>query len=299
MPSQVHDIPAELFRWSPKIAGHLLAEMGIKIPDIHDATEVSESCTDHKTSEYMADAAVLLDTQDGPWGVVVEVQRNDRLHDKRFTWPLYLATLRARHECPAALLVIAPQPSVARACAATIETGHPGYALTPLVLRPEHVPVMTDPDAIAADPAMGVLSAMFHAGPDDTLDAVVQGHDKIAEADRLIARRYYDWVSALLPEAARKTLREKMKTASRWYSEDAQAWIAEGIAEGKAQGLAEGKAEGRAEGEAKSLLLFLEARGIEVTDEQRQRILQCADLQQLETWVRRAATVSSADELFD
>jgi flagellar biosynthesis/type III secretory pathway protein FliH len=158
---------------------------------------------------------------------------------------------------------------------------------------------MTDPDAIAADPAMGVLSAMFHAGPDDTLDAVVQGHDKIAEADRLIARRYYDWVSALLPEAARKTLREKMKTASRWYSEDAQAWIAEGIAEGKAQGLAEGKAEGKAEGEAKSVLLFLEARGIEVTDEQRQRILQCADLQQLETWVRRAATVSSADELFD
>ncbi|GLZ16307.1 hypothetical protein Acsp04_65420 [Actinomadura sp. NBRC 104425] len=110
-------------------------------------------------------------------------------------------------------------------------------------------------------------------------------------------------MSALLPEAARKTLREKMKTASRWYSEDAQAWIAEGIAEGKAQGIAEGKAqgiaEGRIEGEARSLLLILEARGITVTDEQRQRVLACMDLQRLETWVRRAATISSADELFN
>ncbi|GLZ10227.1 hypothetical protein Acsp04_04620 [Actinomadura sp. NBRC 104425] len=78
-----------------------------------------------------------------------------------------------------------------------------------------------------------------------------------------------------------------MKTASRWYSEDAQVWIAEGIAEG------------RIEGEAKSVLLILEARGITVTDEQRQRVLTCTDLQQLETWVRRAATISSADELFN
>ncbi|WP_285494210.1 hypothetical protein [Actinomadura sp. NBRC 104425] len=265
--------------------------MGIKISEIHDASEVSESCTDHKTSEYMADAAVLLKTQDGPWGVVVEVQRNDRLHDKQYTWPLYLATLRARHECPATLLVIAPQPAVARACAATIETGHPGYDLTPLVLRPEHVPVMTDPDAIAAEPAMGVLSAMFHAGPDDTLDAIVHAHDKIAEKDRAVARRYHDWVSALIPEAVRKSLEEKMKTESRWYSETAQAWIAEG----KAQGIAEGEAVG----EAKSVLLILEARGITVTDEQRQRVLTCTDLQQLETWVRRAATISSADELFN
>ncbi|MFC7728261.1 hypothetical protein [Actinomadura keratinilytica] len=142
---------------------------------------------------------------------------------------------------------------------------------------------MTDPDAIAADPAMGVLSAMFHAGPDDSLDAIVHAHDKIAEKDRAVARRYHDWVSALIPEAVRKSLEEKMKTESRWYSETARAWIAEG----------------KAEGEAKSVLLILEARGIKATQEQRQRVLDCTDLDQLETWVRRAATVSSADELFN
>ncbi|GLZ12241.1 hypothetical protein Acsp04_24760 [Actinomadura sp. NBRC 104425] len=90
-----------------------------------------------------------------------------------------------------------------------------------------------------------------------------------------------------------------MRTESRWYSETARAWIAEGKAQGIAEGKAQGIAEGEAVGEAKSVLLILEARGITVTDEQRQRVLTCTDLQQLETWVRRAATISSADELFN
>jgi hypothetical protein len=69
-----------------------------------------------------------------------------------------------------------------------------------------------------------------------------------------------------------------MKTESRWYSETAHAWIAEG--------------------EAKGVLLILETRGIEVTEEQRQRITGCGDPEQLEAWIRRAVTVTSADELF-
>jgi hypothetical protein len=55
---------------------------------------------------------------------------------------------------------------------------------------------------------------------------------------------------------------------------------------------------GRAEGEAEAVLAFLEARGISVTDEQRERILECDDLERLGVWVRRAATVADASELF-
>jgi len=86
-----------------------------------------------------------------------------------------------------------------------------------------------------------------------------------------------------------------MKTASRWYSEDARAWIAEG----KAEGRAEGKAEGEIEGEIKLLLRILRSRGIDITDEQRQRISECKNPEQIETWADRALTATSADELFD
>ncbi|MEO3793997.1 hypothetical protein ABGB14_27610 [Nonomuraea sp. B10E15] len=57
-------------------------------------------------------------------------------------------------------------------------------------------------------------------------------------------------------------------------------------------------AEGKAEGEANAVLLILEARGISLPDEARARILACTDLHTLESWVRKAATAKSADELF-
>ena len=46
-------------------------------------------------------------------------------------------------------------------------------------------------------------------------------------------------------------------------------------------------------------LTVLEARGIAVAEEQRARILGCDDLERLELWVRRAATVADASELFE
>lgn len=60
---------------------------------------------------------------------------------------------------------------------------------------------------------------------------------------------------------------------------------------------AEGKLEGRAEGMAGAILEFLAARGIEVSEAQRQEILRCQDLDQLGRWSRRAAVASSADEV--
>lgn len=59
-----------------------------------------------------------------------------------------------------------------------------------------------------------------------------------------------------------------------------------------------GKAEGEAVGEARGLLVVLAARGFEVPAEARERITSCTDLEQLETWITRAVTTSTLDELF-
>ncbi len=55
---------------------------------------------------------------------------------------------------------------------------------------------------------------------------------------------------------------------------------------------------GEARGEARGVLGVLEARGITVTAEQRSRILTCADTEVLDRWIRRAVSVTRADELF-
>ncbi|MDF2708199.1 MAG: hypothetical protein K0R62_3851 [Nonomuraea muscovyensis] len=63
-------------------------------------------------------------------------------------------------------------------------------------------------------------------------------------------------------------------------------------------GLVEGRAEGSAEQAARSVLLVLAARGFDVPDDTRARITTCTDLARLETWLIRAATAKTLQDLF-
>ena len=53
------------------------------------------------------------------------------------------------------------------------------------------------------------------------------------------------------------------------------------------------------QGEARALLAVLGARGIEVPDPVRDDITGCTDLDQLDTWIRRAVTADKVQDLFD
>jgi flagellar biosynthesis/type III secretory pathway protein FliH len=85
------------------------------------------------------------------------------------------------------------------------------------------------------------------------------------------------------------------KLISRWHAGSFEKGEAEGIAKGKAEGIAKGKAEGIAKG----IIAVLEARGLTMTDAQRERVLGSTDLNQLDRWLRRAATVSDPAALFE
>ncbi len=88
---------------------------------------------------------------------------------------------------------------------------------------------------------------------------------------------------AALGDAARTALEELMRTEGYEYQSDFARRY---------------RAEGRAEGRAQALLMILEARGLEVTADQRERILGSTDLDELDGWLRKAATVACAGELF-
>jgi hypothetical protein len=101
-------------------------------------------------------------------------------------------------------------------------------------------------------------------------------------------RLYYDYLMTQLCESARKVLEGTMNIADyEWQSDFAKTHQAEGEARGEAMG------------EAKSVLLFLSARGIDVPDDIRERITSCTDTEQLDRWVKRAAVVNTAEDLFD
>jgi len=295
MPSHLHEVLVEMFRDRPVLAAELLAgPLGVAVPTFQRASLSSGELTDVAPTEYRADVVVTLTVEETPvLAVVVEAQlRTDAR--KRRTWPAYVATLHARPGCPVLLLVVCPDPAVAAWCAAPIVVGDPGLVLTPLVLGPAEVPVVTDLTLARRSPELAVLSAMAHghgARPGQTMvfEALLAALNVV---DHDHANLYADVVLAVLPAAARDYLEAFMSTTTHRYQSDFARRYFD-------QGEASGAAKGEARGEARAVLAFLDARGIEVPDDVREEIASCSDLDQLDTWIRRAATASKVQELFE
>jgi hypothetical protein len=287
MPSRKHEMVVQMVRDRPALAADLLrcVRAGL-IPPFDDARLESGDLSEHAPAAYHADALVTLHGDGGTFAVVVELQRKKDPR-KHFSWPTYLATARARLECPVILLVICPKRTVARWARQSIALGHPDLVLTPLVLGPEEVPVVTTADGDNIAPELTAISAAIHgAGPDGekVLSALLESALKARSEQGNI---YLDEVYAVLPPAARKLMEALMETKNREYkSEFARRYFSEGEARGEARG------------EAKAVLAFLSARGIEVSERDRVRISECTDLAQLEEWVRLAATARSVADLF-
>jgi hypothetical protein len=279
MPSLTHEALLLLFRNRPELAPELLREaLGIELPAYTEVRVESADLTEVVPAEYRADLVVLLVDGKPVLAIAVEVQlaRDDR---KRFTWPVYAAGLYARFECPAVVLVVTPAPEVARWAAEPIRLG-PVSSFSALVLGPDAVPVVTDPARAEADPELGVLSAMAH-GRGNVEQAVQIALAAIAGAklvqDRDVSVLYFDLIDAALSEAARKAF-QMLPQGYEFQSET----LRKNVATTKAA----------------AVVAVLEAREIALSEEQKNRILTCLDIKLLDQWIRRAAIIGSADELF-
>ena len=154
MPSLLHEALLQLFRNRPELAAELLREaLQIELPAYTEARIESADFSQLAPTEYHADLVVLL-VDDAPvLGIVLEVQLAQKPR-KRFTWPLYLASLRAKIECDTCVLVIAPSMEIARWAAEPIRLGF-GSTVVPLVVGPGGIPVITDPHAPSKPPSWG------------------------------------------------------------------------------------------------------------------------------------------------
>lgn len=284
MPSHLHEALIALFRNRPSLAAELLSgPFGLDLPDYRLARLESGDLTDVSPTEYRADAVVVLGpSEKAELAVVVEVQLG-RDAGKRWSWPVYLATLRARLRCPVVLLVVCADRATAAWCATPLELGHPGWVLAPLVLGPDRVPIVTDVEQAIGSPELVVLSAIAHATHPDRDKIFYALLTALESADAVHTDLYPDFVLAALPAAARRHLEVLMTTGTYEYQSDfVRRYIYRG----------------RAEGEAKAVLAVLKSRGIEVPEQARERISGCTDLDQLGGWLERVATVKSVDELF-
>lgn len=299
--SVLHETLVDLLINQPPLVAQLLSEVfDVEVPSWQRIEIPSANLSDIDPVERRADALLtLVDTNAKPvLAVVIEVQLSPKL-DKRYRWPVYLTTIRDRYRCPTFVLVVCTSHAVAAWSAEPIHLSR-GSVITPLVLGPNQVPVITDPTQVTNHPELAVLSALAHGDRHPQWQQVLNTCcHTLQTLDPARSDRYADLLWNALSGAARHHLEELMAlTTTEPLSPIFHRHWLRGNNEGKAQGQAEGEAKGKADGEAKAVLAVLAARGIDIPDDAKKRITTCTNLEQLDTWIQRAVTIDTAHDLF-
>jgi hypothetical protein len=282
-----HEGPLDLVRHHPEIAVEFVqGTAGVKLPG---EIAVSLAPTDMSAVipvQYLADMVVLISdaaTGDPVLAVIIEPQLRDR-ETKRYSWPVYVTTARRIAKCPAAVLVVlCPDPAEAAKCRRLIRTGHPGFDLAPIVIDSGAPPGRDGsggPYLTVFAASMGGIDMESEPGAHRVLDAMASA--EVSDADRL---RMTAIILRLASDAARQILEAMMTTS------DYEKTFVERIHD---QGIAEGEAKGKAE----AVLKLLDARGLALSHEKRQRVTSCTDPAQLDLWFDRAITATTAADVF-
>jgi hypothetical protein len=303
MPSPWHDAVKQLFHHQPALAAQILrecADLEDEVPGGLAARVEPANFNDRPSTDFDADTVVV----DGParepvHGTIVEAQQNMN-EAKLKQLPRYAAALWLLLRRRVDVLMICPDDQVAAWYGRLIPTSLPGYTFRPVVIGPAQVPSITDPRDVAASPGLGVLSVAMHGRERGVARAFVDGLTFMTAKE---GPTYYENAYSMSVTAIRELL-EELVSSTAWpvYSPFAKEHFGRGKAEGKAEGIAEGKAEGiaegKAEGEAEAILLVLRARGLHISTDEHHRITTCTDIEQLKTWITRAATITTTSELF-
>jgi hypothetical protein len=245
VPSFLHELLADLFRERPTLALELLRTgAGIRL----EGATVERGSIDLSQvvpTEYRADAVTVLRDPAGRAiaVVVAEVQlREDE--DKRRTWPVYVTAARAGYRCPATLLVLAPDPAIARWASQPIDLGHPGFVLHPVVIGYRQVPRICDAAEARGAPELAVLSVMAHRDL-ETAEAAEAGLAGLPEEKQEL---YWDVITACLPDSVRCAMEARMIKGYEYQSEFARKYYFQGIEKGREEGREAGREEGREAG---------------------------------------------------
>ena len=235
MPSGPHEWLVELFRNRPSLAPELLRDaLHVQLPKFTEVQIDSAELNDVQPTEYRADLVMRLRDGSSVRGIVVEVQLS-RDGRKRFVWPVYVATLRARLKCPVCLLVVAVNEEVARWAARPSDIGC-GNKFVPLVLGPSGVPAVTDEAQAQLHPELAILSAIAHGKDADANKAAqiaLNARNAVRGLDDDRFPIYLDLIDHSLSEDAQRALQAMDPRKYEYQSEFARRHLAQGRAEGK------------------------------------------------------------------
>ncbi|MGW7383423.1 hypothetical protein [Streptomyces sp. NPDC054794] len=287
--------PLATFQERPEILSPVFGVLGVPLSAKATVDAVSTDVTEARPLERRVDTVLCVGPSDGEDFLLAIESQSGKDEGKASSWAYYVAYLRAKYRLPVLLLVVCQDRATAKWATGPFVCGARGWTAQrtyPLVAGPDNLPKITDVRTAVKNPALAVFSALAHARSADCeaiLRAITAALQEIRETDPETADYFYDFLEISLGNSpAGQKLKEIMSFVSYFPGRGTVRETA----------YLEGKVEGKVEGEAKGVLRVLEVRGLPISDEVRERITACTDLDRLNDWLDRAGTVACAEELF-
>ncbi|MGA5025437.1 hypothetical protein ACPCBE_15475 [Streptomyces griseoincarnatus] len=297
MVTATHEASHRLFQEHPEALAPVFEALGLPPPAKTDFHELSPDATEIRPVERRADTVLMFEPDMGEHFVLAVEAQTKKDPEKARNWAYYVSYLRAKYDLPVLLVAVCRDPSTAAWAMGPFECAVGPWTTQvtrPFVLGPQNVPEVTDEAVVAQQPALAVLSAIVHSQSKRAsaiLEAVARG---LVSFKPSVTEYWFEVVEVGLESTpARDSWRKLMQNVVTHFPGHGTLFE-EKYLEGKS----EGKSEGKAEGKAEDILRALTVRGVPVSDDVRQRVTACLDLDTLTAWFDRSLTASRAEDLF-
>ncbi|MGI5281831.1 hypothetical protein ACQEVF_00735 [Nonomuraea polychroma] len=306
MPSPRHDALNRLIRDHLDLPIRLLREVGgIELPTGGPLWVGPGDLRDRISREMHADTVVFAGPPQDRWfSTIVEVETE--MSEQKLRQTVEAAEiLRLETRKPVYVIFITPDPCAARFTKPVeIISGCLEITMQHVIVGPDRIPVLTDPNQMAADLLTAALSVMAHGQLPEVAEAFVKLLTDLPDDD---AASLFGYTIDMASPQARRLLEETVTTyvpehspwAQNLYRKGRAAGREEGRQEGWQEGWRVGDARGRAMEKVASVFTVLRFRGIDIPPARHMQITTCTDLALLEIWLRRALEATHIDDLFD
>ncbi|MFJ8111213.1 hypothetical protein [Streptomyces sp. NPDC096132] len=277
-----------IFQERPEILNPVFSVLGIELPEKATVDVITTDVTETRPLERRVDTLLRIGPSDGEdFLLAIEAQERKDVK-KESSWAYYIAYLQAKYGLPVLLLVVCRNAPTAKWAVGPFNCGARGWTVQqtrPMVAGPHNLPVITDARTVSEKPALAALCALAHAnGPH--MDAILNAMGRALEPmDGKASSYVYQFLEITLGNSPAGRKWRKIMSFVNYFP-------------GQGTLLEKALLEGEARGEARGILRVLEVRGLEISDEVREHITACADLDNLNDWLERAGTVSRAEDLF-
>jgi hypothetical protein len=307
MVTSTHEAHHSIFRHDKDLFPEVMGQVfGVVLGKAGQVTVLSTDLTERRPIERRADsvllAELLVEDEKSKYIVVIEAQ-TDPDPEKKWSWPYYIAYLRARYACPVILLVVCTKPHTERWARAEITSGLGELVcmrVTPAVAGPGNVEPITDLDKARANVGFAVFSALTHSRQERAREIL----EVLAEALGSIDGKNGTFLSELVEAGLAGTgsfeiWRNLMITGnyphvSQWRAQATEQGLQQGIERGIEQGIEQGSVKTRIE----DILRILARRDISVSEDDRAAIAGCTGMDTLEMWFDRALVIDNIRDLF-